>query len=77
MGKLRCNKCKELAHVIVDKKAYCLTCAPKPILVVEEEPVIAKVIKEEPPIKVVLDKIGNVEIERIEKRKSWWKKNSD
>jgi len=76
MGKLRCNKCKELAHVMIEKKPYCLDCAPKPVLLVEEEPVVATTIKEKPRTEIVLDKIGNVEVERIEKRKAWWRKHS-
>ena len=77
MGKLRCSQCKELAHVLIEKKAYCLECAPKPVLLVEEEPAIAEVIKEKPRTKIVLDKIGSVEVERIEKRKKWWRMNSE
>jgi len=70
MGKLRCSKCKELAHTLIDKKAYCLTCAPKP-----EESKPVEVVKEESPTKVILDKVSNIEVERIEQRKSWWRKH--
>lgn len=75
MGKLRCSNCKELAHVLINKRAYCLACAP-----ISEEPKLTEVkktVKDKLPTKIVLNKIGDVEIERIEQRKSWWRKNKE
>jgi hypothetical protein len=38
MDKLKCSKCKESAHIIVKKKAYCIDCMPKPIVIKEKQP---------------------------------------
>ena len=90
MSRIKCSKCGKLAQIIVEGKAYCLVCVPKPTMpVVIEETFVNEVLIEkverpkpwpDPPEDTVLAEDEQpIEYFKslgkcIEKKKPWWKR---
>ena len=72
MSRIKCSECGKLAHTVIDGKAYCMDCIPKPTMpVIVEETLVNK---------MSIEKIKNIkpfadpEPIHIETKKSWWKR---
>jgi hypothetical protein len=79
MSRIKCSKCGKAAHTVIEGKAYCMGCIPKPTMpVIIEETFVNEVLIEKverprpwpnPPTNRVL-----VEGEQLVQKKPWWKK---
>jgi len=63
MSRVKCTECGKLAYIIVDGKAYCDKCAPKPTMPVTVEETLVN--------ELVIEKIENPK--EIERPKEWSK----
>lgn len=71
MARVKCSKCGALAHCVIDKKTYCLDCAPNPEKVERPAP-----WPEEPEVvkEMEIVKITNTTLKDYIEKKPWWKR---
>jgi len=80
MSRIKCSECGKLAHTVIDGKAYCMDCIPKPTMpvVVEEtfvnEVLIEKVERPKPWPDPPEDTEYSKPLEECIEKKPWWKR---